>query len=70
MRKPCVAVFIYGKGLFDGSGDGRGPAGELELRQPHMAQRPMLRGEVDARALRVRCVYKLDRGWFRQALSE
>ena len=27
---------------------------ELELIQPHMAQKPMLRGEVGARALRVR----------------
>ena len=26
---------------------------ELELVQPHMPQKPMLRGEVDARALRV-----------------
>ena len=26
---------------------------ELELIQPHMTQKPMLRGEVDARALRV-----------------
>ena len=26
---------------------------ELELTQPHMAQKPMLRGEVGARALRV-----------------
>ena len=29
---------------------------ELELIQPQMAQKPMLRGEVDARALRVRLV--------------
>ena len=28
--------------------------GKLELIQPHMAQRPVLRGEVGARALRVR----------------
>ena len=26
---------------------------ELELIQPHMTQKPVLRGEVDARALRV-----------------
>jgi hypothetical protein len=29
---------------------------ELELIQPHMAHKPMLRGEVGARALRVRSV--------------
>ena len=29
---------------------------ELELIQPHMAQKPVLRGEVGARALRVRSV--------------
>ena len=27
--------------------------GQLELVQPHMTQKPVLRGEVDARALRV-----------------
>ena len=31
---------------------------ELELIQPHMAQKPMLRVEVGARALRVRSVSK------------
>ena len=43
----------------------RGPAQEhsaseleLELIQPHMTQKPVLRGEVDAHALRVSSVLK------------
>ena len=34
----------------------RKPELELELIQSHMAQRPVLRGEVEARSLRVRSV--------------
>ena len=33
---------------------------ELELIQPHMAQKPVLRGEVGARALRVQSVSRED----------
>ena len=40
---------------------------ELELIQSNMAQKPVLRGEVDARALRVPCAHKSDRGWVVQA---
>ena len=40
---------------------------ELEPAQSHMAQKPVPRGEVDARALRVRCACKSDRGWVVQA---
>ena len=35
---------------------------ELELIQSHMAQKPMLRGEVGARALRVRSVSR-EKAW-------
>ena len=45
----------------DGSLEPRRRELELELIQSHMAQKPMLRGEVGARALRVRSesIYKL-----------
>ena len=39
----------------------------LEQVQPHMTQKLILRGEVDARALRVRCACRSDRGLVVQA---
>ena len=35
---------------------------ELEPMQSYMTQKPVFRGEVDARALRVRCACKSDPG--------
>ena len=47
-------------------GDAQGQL-ELELTQTNMTQKLMLRDEVDARALHVRCACKSGRGWVVQA---
>ena len=51
-EKPTKAKIIWMSQ--DGIGYVRKRRGKLELIQSHMAQKPMLRGEVGARALRVR----------------
>ena len=57
LKKACgLSQFeAYGKYVkfVEDEGDGDESELEFELIQPHMAQKPVLRGEVDARALRM-----------------
>ena len=47
------ALVWYRKAVYQGNAEAHFGLGELELIKPHMTQKPMLRAEVDARALRV-----------------